>query len=476
MTKEAYKIASLFSGCGGLDLGFEQAGFRVIWANEFNPTVRGTYEKNHPDTEFILGDLNEIKAKSIPDCDGFIGGPPCQSWSVAGKQRGLEDARGKLFLTYIELIKTKKPKFFLIENVKGLLDPKFDDDFQGFINKLKTSDYEVKWQLLDAINFKVPQNRERVFIVGFRNDLNIKYEFPKPICHQPVTMMQAIGDIIEEPARYNEESKLFPNIQRANHDVLISNFGPFYYRGNRRRGWQQPSFTINATADFAPLHPSSPKMIYYGHENWNFQKDKLSKYRRLSVRECARIQTFPDNFIFEYENIKDAYKMIGNAVPPRLGNEIAKSILNALNHWDGSVTTKESPKEQTSATVLVGYYKGDRHKQLILNNKLYYVRSDGRKGSMFKTDCSIMPKYLLLHHKGKAEIYELNSEEPILADATFLKSLGFETTGETYLCFKLESVKPKSIDSLGVNASQQVYNQKIYSPYFTTIDKLNIKI
>ena len=87
-----------------------------------------------------------------------------------------------------------------------------------------------------------------------------------------------------------------------------------------------------------------------------------------------------------------------------------------------------------------------------------------------------MPKYLLLHHKGKAEIYELNSEEPILADATFLKSLGFETTGETYLCFKLESVKPKSIDSLGVNASQQVYNQKIYSPYFTTIDKLNIKI
>ena len=84
MTKKAYKIASLFSGCGGLDLGFEQAGFRVIWANEFNPTVRGTYERNHPDTKFILGDINEIEAKSIPDCDGFIGGQPCQSWSVAG--------------------------------------------------------------------------------------------------------------------------------------------------------------------------------------------------------------------------------------------------------------------------------------------------------------------------------------------------------------------------------------------------------
>ncbi|MBQ0015207.1 MAG: DNA cytosine methyltransferase, partial [Oscillospiraceae bacterium] len=91
--------------------------------------------------------------------------------------------------------------------------------------------------------------------------------------------------------------------------------------GNRRRGWQQPSFTINATADFAPLHPSSPKMMYFVYENWNFQKDKLSEYRRLSVRECARIQTFPDNFIFEYDDIKEAYKMIGNAVPPRLGNE-----------------------------------------------------------------------------------------------------------------------------------------------------------
>ena len=169
--------------------------------------------------------------------------------------------------------------------------------------------------------------------------------------------------------------------------------------------------------------------------------------------------------------------MIGNAVPPRLGKEIAKSILNALNHLEVSATIQKHPEEQISASVLVGYYKGDRHKRLILTNKLYYVRSDGRKGSMFKKDCSVMPKYLLLHHKDKAEIYELDSQEPILADATFLKTLGFETTGESYLCFRLESTEPKSMGDLDVEASYLKYDQRNYSPYFTTIDKvINIRI
>jgi DNA (cytosine-5)-methyltransferase 1 len=313
--------------------------------------------------------------------------------------------------------------------------------------------------------------------------MDVTFAFPVPTCNEPITLEQAIGDIVEEPNRFSvgkmidSNKRADKNKQYPNHDVLTSKFGSFYYRGNRRRGWHQPSFTINATAEFAPLHPSSPKMVYYGHENWNFQKDKLEEYRRLSVRECARIQTFPDNFIFDYDNIKDAYKMIGNAVPPRLGKEIAKSILNALNHLEVSATIQKHPEEQISASVLVGYYKGDRHKRLILTNKLYYVRSDGRKGSMFKKDCSVMPKYLLLHHKDKAEIYELDSQEPILADATFLKTLGFETTGESYLCFRLESTEPKSMGDLDVEASYLKYDQRNYSPYFTTIDKvINLRI
>ena len=105
------RVVSFFAGCGGLDLGFEQAGFDVVWANEFEPHCRATYLRNHPDTEFVLGDICKIDPASIPDCDGFIGGPPCQSWSVAGKQKGLEDERGQLFLKYIDMIEAKQPSF-----------------------------------------------------------------------------------------------------------------------------------------------------------------------------------------------------------------------------------------------------------------------------------------------------------------------------------------------------------------------------
>jgi len=471
-------VVSFFAGCGGLDLGFEQAGFHVVWANEFDKSIHATYEKNHAGTPLCKDDINTIDPKDIPNCDGFIGGPPCQSWSVGGKQTGLDDERGQLFLKYIELINAKKPKFFVIENVKGLLDDKFKAVFDDFVIRLENAGYNVQWALLDAVNFRIPQNRERVFFVGFRKELGVRFTFPTPSCDEPITLEQAIGDIKEEPKRLSGSKIEQPNegdnknIKYHNHDVLSSKFGPFYYRGNRRRGWQQPSFTINATADFAPLHPSSPKMMFYGHENWNFQKDRLDEYRRLSVRECARIQTFPDGFIFKYDNIKDAYKMIGNAVPPRLGNEIAKSILNALNHFEIQVTTQESIKEKLSTQVLVGYHKGYLHKQLILDNKLYYVRSDGRKGSMFKKDCSVIPQYLLLHHKDKAEIFELEMEEPLLADASFLRSLGFETSGDTYLCFRLKYKESKNIRDLYSKAIRLVYEQSNYSPYFTTIDKV----
>ena len=466
-------VVSFFAGCGGLDLGFEQAGFRVVWANEFEPHCRATYIRNHPYTEFVLGDICKIDPHSIPDCDGFIGGPPCQSWSVAGRRKGLEDERGQLFLTYIEIIKAKKPKFFLIENVKGLLDGMFKYVFIMFLDKLKEAGYDVKWELLDAVNYGVPQNRERVFIVGFRKDLNVNFEFPKPTFNALNTLIHAIGDIKETPTYYKGKDKVAPNPKLANHDVINLGFNPFYFRGNRRRGWQQPSFTINATADFAPLHPSSPKMLCYGHENWDFQKGKQNEYRRLSVRECARIQTFPDDFIFEYEDIRNAYKMVGNAVPPRLACVIAKAIFASFENFKVEQSFEAFQKnERCGACTLVGYYKNDMHHDLIVQNLLYYVRSDGRKGSMFKEDCSVIPKYLLLHHEDKVEIFELESEEPVLADANYLKSLGFETTGKTYLCFKLKNSERKNIQDFGGFALCPNFNTKYYSPYFTTIDKI----
>ena len=466
------RVVSFFAGCGGLDLGFEQAGFQVVWANELDQSVRDTYIRNHPNTKLVLCDINNVRPEEIPDCDGFIGGPPCQSWSVAGKQRGLNDERGRLFLTYIDFIKEKKPKFFLIENVKGMLDAKFSDVFQDFVNRLFSAGYDVKWKLLDAVNYSIPQNRERLFLIGFRKELNINFEFPLPTCTEPVTLRRALGDITEEPVRYSGKEKVVVNTQRSDHDVLATEFGPFYYRGNRRRGWQQPSFTIHATADNIQLHPSSPKMMFYGHENWNFQKDKMSQYRRLSVRECARIQTFPDSFIFENEDIKTNYKMIGNAVPPRLGMILAQSILSAfVNH--NIIETATLQKTNTKSTdVLVGYFKDMKHYNAILQNLIYYVRSDGRKGSIFKEDCEMTPKYLLLHHKEYVKFFELDSDEPVLASASFLNTCGFSCSGETYLCFKLRNKQEQSIKDFGGDLQTLVYDKYNYAPYITTLDKI----
>lgn len=466
------RVVSFFAGCGGLDLGFEQAGFQVVWANEFDPAVRNTYLWNHPHTEFVLDDITRIAPDTIPDSDGFIGGPPCQSWSVAGKQQGLDDKRGKLFLTYIHLIKVKKPKFFLIENVKGMLDDKFKDIFQDFLHLLDSAGYNVSWQLLDAVNYGVPQNRERVFLIGFRKDINIRYSFPVQTCKEPISLYRAIGDIKEEPVRYSGNDNVNINTQRSNHDVLISDFGPFYYRGNRRRGWQQPSFTIHATADNIPLHPSSPKMMFFGHEKWDFQRDKISSYRRLSVRECARIQTFPDRFVFDCDDIRATYKMIGNAVPPRLGRILAQSILSAFAGQRQVQTDTCQTKSPKDACTLVGYYKNDSHYDLVIRNLLYYVRSDGRKGSIFKEDCEMIPKYLLLYHNDNAELFELESDESALANASFLKSLGFDCHGDSYLCFKLKNNKRLTIKDLGGSVAHPIYDKNNYIPYFTTLQEI----
>lgn len=435
-------VASFFAGCGGLDLGFRQSGFNVIWANEFDSNVFDTYEKNHPGTMLCKKDIRDVTLDEVPDCDGFIGGPPCQSWSVAGKQRGIEDQRGQLFLNYINLIKGKQPKFFLIENVKGLLDEKFNRTFQDFLTRLTDAGYDINYKLLDAVNYRIPQNRERVFLIGFRKDLRIKYEFPKPTCSKPITLQQAIGSL-------NEIG-----------EICSSPFGHHYYSGNRRRPWDMPSFTIHATAANIPLHPSSPKQICYGKENWGFIKGKEGEYRRLSIKECARIQTFPDSFKFECKNLNATYKMIGNAVPPRMGFVLAKSILAALT-GTGTIEEKpNAPERPEKGVVLVGYYKNSQHLSLIKQHLIYYVRADGRTGSIFKEDCNVRPKYLLLHNHQNRIVYELQDLEPQLAHASYLKELGFQPTGDTYLCFFLTSA---------TEIEKKIDIPVTYAPFFTEI-------
>lgn len=322
MVMKNYRIVSLFSGCGGLDLGFKKAGFSTIYANEYDKTIWETYQYNFKETTLDTRDIRNIVSSDIPDCDGIIGGPPCQSWSEAGSLGGINDARGKLFFEYIRIIKEKKPLFFLAENVSGILHKRNKESFNIILTELQKLGYRVKYMLLNAKYYNVPQDRKRVFIVGFFN--NINFEFPKQN-KKVFNLKDAINDLKNSAKPFNHQL-----LDNFNHEYYEAGFSTIFMSRNRVRSWNEPSFTIQAGGRHAPLHPQAPKMELIDFNKRIFKKDSEFLYRRLSVRECARVQTFPDDFRFIYNNILDGYKMVGNAVPVNLAFFMAKQILKYL--------------------------------------------------------------------------------------------------------------------------------------------------
>ncbi len=239
-------VISLFAGCGGLDLGFERAGFNVIWANECDSSIFETYRKNHPNTMLNTTDVRLLKDQDIPSCDGVIGGPPCQAWSEGDKQLGFEAPRGQLFLEYIRIVNLKKPKFFVIENVQGILEDKHKQSLTFIIESLRSIGYSISYQLLNAADFRIPQDRLRVFFVGIRNDLQNTFAFPNAMSGKKVTLREAIGDIIEKPRFFNEGKVMSEHPTRKNHDVYIGSYDAKYMARNRVRSWNEQSFTIQA--------------------------------------------------------------------------------------------------------------------------------------------------------------------------------------------------------------------------------------
>ncbi|PIZ66484.1 DNA (cytosine-5-)-methyltransferase [Candidatus Roizmanbacteria bacterium CG_4_9_14_0_2_um_filter_39_13] len=322
-------VVSLFSGAGGLDLGFEQSGFHVIWANEYDSTIWETYELNFPNTILDKRNIKDISASEIPFADGIIGGPPCQSWSEAGAGRGINDKRGQLFYDYIRLLKERQPKFFLAENVSGILHPKHKQAFTNIINEFKNAGYVISCKLLNANDYDVPEDRLRVIIVGYQKKLKKKFEFPKAQSHKPV-LKDAIFDLrLAKPAKNNNKTN-GDELKIPNHEYMNGGFSSIYMSRNRVRSWDEPSFTIQAGGRHAPIHPQAPKMKFIEQNIRIFVPGKEKLYRRLSVRECARIQTFPDRFIFKYRDIADGYKMVGNAVAVNFAKHLAKKIYSDL--------------------------------------------------------------------------------------------------------------------------------------------------
>ena len=345
------KVVSFFAGAGGLDLGFQKAGFDVIWANEYDKEIWETYEKNHPHTTLDRRSIVDIPASDVPNCDGIIGGPPCQSWSEAGAARGIKDKRGQLFYDFIRILAEKQPKFFLAENVSGMLISKHNEALEGIKELFRNAGvgYELSFQMLNACDYNVPQDRKRVFFIGIRKDLNFKFEFPTET-FEKITLGSIISDLTDNvvPAlEYNNTNG--DNCKMANHEYMIGSFSTIFMSRNRVRSWDEQSFTIQAGGRHAPIHPQAPKMKFISQNDRIFVPGKEHLYRRLSVRECARIQTFPDDFIFHYKKIAEGYKMIGNAVPINLAEFLAESIKKQIENN----TSKKDSKMKKSDSKLI---------------------------------------------------------------------------------------------------------------------------
>ncbi len=336
------KLISLFSGCGGLDLGFKRAGFEIPVANEFDKTIWATFEANHTETHLIKRDIRQIASEDIvpflnledgEELTGIIGGPPCQSWSEAGALRGIEDARGQLFFDYIRILREFSPKFFLAENVSGMLADRHSAAVENIIEMFKESGYNVNLYKANAKDYGVAQERKRVFYIGFKSGEDLNFTFPEGSTkndENKITLRDIIWDLKDTAVPSANGNKKNENAIN-NNEYFTGAFSPIFMSRNRVKAWDEQGFTVQASGRQCQLHPQAPKMVKWGKNDCRFAEGQEDLYRRMTVREVARIQGFPDDFEFIYSNVDTGYKMIGNAVPVNLAYEIACAIRDALN-------------------------------------------------------------------------------------------------------------------------------------------------
>ena len=295
------KVVSLFSGVGGLDLGFIKEGHQIIWANDIFEDAVKTYRRNIGE-HIICKDILDIPSCDIPEHDILIGGFPCQGFSVANANRGEHDERNKLYLELLRVLKDKQPKYFLAENVKGILSLMKGKVFDLIISDFTNAGYNVTHKVLNAADYGVPQRRERVIILGVRKDLNISLEHPSPThgngCKRKwIPIGDALNKIPEPDSVHNLK----------NHTCSKFKLKFNGYLGNRAIDPNKPAPTVTARGD------DKGGVVVLHHPN---------NHRRMSVRELALTQSFPIDFVFEGNN-SSAYRQIGNAVPPLLAQAVA---------------------------------------------------------------------------------------------------------------------------------------------------------
>lgn len=316
------KVASLFCGCGGTDVGmvggfdflgkhYAKNDVEIVYANDFEKSACNIFEANFglkPDNR----DIREVKTEELPEFDILTGGFPCQSFSIVAqnpKRLGIKDEKGMLFFEMCRILRERKPKCFIAENVKGLLTANKREAFPLIIKEFEDSGYDVKYQVVHAVEFGVPQKRERVIIVGFRKDLNVEFDFPEAVVESPekyVPLSKVIDDDVDD--RYYFSQKAVDGMMRNRASM----------NKGRAQNIDEPCNTVGAHLAKVSLNSTDPVLMVD------------DKYRRFTPREVARIQSFPENFkLTESEHAQ--YKALGNAIPPVMFWYIMRSVKSSLN-------------------------------------------------------------------------------------------------------------------------------------------------
>jgi DNA (cytosine-5)-methyltransferase 1 len=311
------KAVSLFSGCGGFDWGAARGGLEILWANDVDPYAVAAYRSILPEVEIIHKDIGEVK--SFPEADVLIGCYPCTGFSLAARRRWREneirdlraDKGNFLFREFIRALKVVKPRYFFVENVGGMSSADDGWFFRRQLGGFADLGYAVKHRVLDASDYGVAQTRRRLFLVGIRRDLPFEYEFCKPTHGEKerhrLTLRSVISGMKEWPAG----------------EYFDYPFHGHYLTRNRKRQWNQPSFTIVADHHHVPLHPMGEPMRFVGKDRWILQGDQN---RRLSWRECARIQGLPAA-LRPIGSLPFKYMVVGNAVPPTFGRILVEPVV-----------------------------------------------------------------------------------------------------------------------------------------------------
>lgn len=323
MKSSRIRVASLFCGCGGSDLGmiggfdflnksYSRTSYDIVYAVDNDKWAVETYNNNFK-IKATCADVTDVDFSATPDVDLMIGGFPCQSFSTLNPSKDTNDARANLYKQIVRFLQQKSPKYFICENVKGLLTLQNGEIIKRIVKEFSEVGYNVQYKLIKAVEFGVPQRRERVIIVGIRKDINCTFRYPEPVCSEveAVPLSAVIDNLEIDEQKYYFSERAVQGVKNA--------------KNNMKRGlWQDlnfPCLTITSHLAKTSMNSRDPILLV---------DEKKELYRRFTPREAARIQSFPDSFVLNKSEIK-SYKQIGNAIPPVMMWHIAQSLQKAIN-------------------------------------------------------------------------------------------------------------------------------------------------